>query len=75
MAPTMREPTDWKIEMVPANISKAEEKWGDGSLPAQRASWRAPAPQTHASELGDESLSHEVWVLTRGSFCAGPWCR
>lgn len=50
------------------STAKGEQK--DGAH-----SWRASqqAPYRLALKLGNESLSHKVWVLSEGCFCAA-WC-
>lgn len=54
--------------MVPVGFSRAEEQ-KDGfhqPLTLEIISVQAPTPQTNALNVGDESLSHEVWALFHG---------
>lgn len=69
---------------MPVSFSKAEEgqEGGTTSLHPWRLFQQAPAPQTNALKLGNESLSHKVWALLKGlllhcapglvSQCTGP---
>ena len=69
----MREPIDWRIEVVPTSISEAVEKQEDGTQqPLSMETTPAGfCPQIRAIKLGNRSLSHKVWVLFKGLLFCG----